>query len=89
MTTSRFLVLGAEYMNEREEKFGTTFKVDGQWYLRLEGFGGVLFPLVFASSGTTLKDGISVKLTGHISLNHQGFPDSIYASHIEQIGLKE
>ncbi|PIB93662.1 hypothetical protein CSW62_20045 [Caulobacter sp. FWC2] len=46
-----------------EGKFGTVFDVKGEWYVRLEGEGGVLNPLQLAH-GVTVRDGHAYQFDG-------------------------
>lgn len=75
-------------MIDQQEKFGTVFLVEKQWYVRLEGFGGILFPLHTSVADVNLKDGVTAKLVGRLSHDHRGFPTSMQATAIEQIGSK-
>ena len=67
--------------------FGTIFRVDGTWYARHEGGGGVLLPVETPDSAkTAFVDGQSYNFTGRIIADHRGHPRSAYVSAAEAIG---
>jgi len=69
------------------EIFGTAFKVDGTWYVRHQGGGGVLILLEAQDElRDQLKDGQMYRFEGRIGKNHLGCPERCYASKGEAIG---
>lgn len=75
-------------MIDQNEIFGTIFQIDMQWYVRLEGFGGVLFPLHLSGASCDLRNGMAAKLIGRLDRDHRGFPASLHASSVQAIGVK-
>lgn len=68
--------------------FGTAFKVDGSWYVRHQGGGGVLLPVQAPSAlPLQLLDGQAYTFMGQVVHDHRGWPTSIVASDASPIGL--
>ena len=76
-------------MPDEMETFGTFFEVDGQPYVRLEGFGGVLIPVRLTGAGTALRSGRAVKMNARIERDHRGFPSAVIATSIEGVGSQQ
>jgi hypothetical protein len=69
------------------ETFGTVFEVDGTWYLRFQGGGGVLVPLETQGEFRgQLENGKTFRLEGHMGKNHLGCPERYYACGGKRIG---
>lgn len=74
-------------MDKAGEIFGTVFDVDGTWYLRHQGGGGVLIPIEAPESlRDTFASGVTYSVEGHIGRNHLGCPERCYARAGRQIG---
>lgn len=69
------------------ETFGTAFKVDGTWYIRLlEGNGNLIRLQLASGCAESLRDGQAYKIDGYVSRNHLGCDDACVASSVEAIG---
>ncbi len=75
-------------MDRSTEIFGTALKIDGTWYVRHQGGGGVLIPLEPRGElRDQLRDGQAYRFEGHIGKNRVGCPERCYANCGEAIGL--
>ena len=69
------------------EIFGTTFLVDGTWYVRGVGGGGVLLPAQAPDRiRSSLKEGQAYKFVGGPILDHRGIPTGFRIAEAEEIG---
>lgn len=72
---------------ERGELMGTVFLVDGTWYARLQGLGGVLVPI---SADAGLKGGLVhgkvYRFHGRASTGNHGETVGIYVQGAAQVG---
>jgi hypothetical protein len=73
-------------MAERDT-FGTTFRVDGTWYVRGLGGGGVLLPAQTSEPILgQLTDGQAYRLVGGPIVDHRGIPTGFRITEAEEIG---
>ncbi len=57
---------------------GTAFLVDGSWYARAEGMGGILLPLTLnALSRLTVQNGVAFQIQGSLLRSVEGYPVGI------------
>ena len=69
------------------EIMGTAFLVHGTWYLRYLHGGGTMVPIeAGAALKDKLKDGATVRLTGHMSTDGRGCLRSVHPTEVECFG---
>jgi hypothetical protein len=69
------------------EIMGTAFLVHDTWYLRYLNGGGAMVPIVASAAvKSKLEDGASVRITGHMSTDGRGCPQSVHATDAERLG---
>lgn len=70
-----------------EKIFGTSFLVDGTWYLRYAGGGGSMVPIKADSSILdNLQDGKMVELSGNVAKDAGGCILEMYIQDAKTIG---